>query len=112
VTQAGGTLVVRRDGTATHLVHNGATVPIGLVMMNWPTTEERDGGATIVRMPMMEPGAWTLCSVAPGSWEPFRRTTGNAAAASCTAGALDPYGALVLGGDASSAHVRRAERAR
>jgi hypothetical protein len=94
VAQQGGTLVLKgRADDGLFLAQGGATVQLGLVMAQWPGTSEVADGVRTTRLPMMEPGPYSLCRVQN---VPLFRSSLGAQGGECTSGWLDASGTLAL----------------
>jgi hypothetical protein len=97
VSQRGGMLVLQGLSTGAFLVHAGAAVPYQMVQGHWPAQQGRTGnGDDVLRIPMMDPGDYALCLLAPAAEDAFIAAGGQAPGLQCSSGALDPLGTLTL----------------
>ena len=98
IKSGGGTLLLpaspdREQGYV--LVRDGAILPVDLLVGGWPSSLEQTSDGMLLRIPMIEPGAYALCSVDTSNWTRFRQTHGTMGGR-CSSGFLDPYGSLKL----------------
>jgi hypothetical protein len=95
--QNGGTLTVARGkDDVAYLVHNGGTCPDVAVTREWPSSEKTlDDGTRQLMLPMMEPGVYRACVVAPREHFAFR-ASGGAAGGRCVSAILPPFGSATL----------------
>jgi hypothetical protein len=94
VAQQGGTLVLKMpEKEGGFLLQGGASVPVDLVRKQWPSTTEVANGVTTSRIPMMEPGPYSLCRVQN---ETLFHASLGAQGGKCASGFLDVSGTLTL----------------
>ncbi|HEX8153509.1 MAG TPA: carboxypeptidase regulatory-like domain-containing protein, partial [Thermoanaerobaculia bacterium] len=96
VSQEGGTLVMG-DPPPQHdwwIARNGAEASVGLLLSTWGGGRTMVDGKPRIEVPMMEPGAYTLCAVRPDEGVAFVR--GVLPQGRCVSGYLAPFGTLAL----------------
>ncbi|MEO8035573.1 MAG: carboxypeptidase-like regulatory domain-containing protein [Acidobacteriota bacterium] len=98
VDQRGGTLLLQTASRAdAFLLVDHATIPLSLLSLQWPTLNEKTkDGFWQIRIPMMQPGSYSLCAVPPENVPRFRASGGFVGADRCSTGLLDPYGFLTI----------------